>query len=74
MRKETDYMLQHHTIEPSNSDWSSPCVLVPKQDGTFCFCTDFRKLNALMMTQLNSIAKNQGLHRSDWKGKICDQT
>ena len=37
MRKEVDYMLQHHIIEPSDSDWSSPCVLVPKKEGTFCF-------------------------------------
>ncbi len=50
MRKEVDYMLQHYIIEPSDSDWSSPCVLVPKSDGTFRFCTDFRKLNALTKT------------------------
>ena len=50
MRKEVEYMLQHHIIEPIDSDWSSPCVLVPKCNGTFCFCTDFRKLNVLTKT------------------------
>ena len=50
MREEVDYMLQHHIIELSDNDWSSPCVLVPKKDGTFRFCTDFRKLNALTKT------------------------
>ena len=26
-------------------NWSSPCILVPKHDGGFPFCTDFRKVN-----------------------------
>ena len=50
MRKEIDYMLKHNIIEPSDSSWSSPCVLVPKSDGTLHFCTDFCKLNALSQT------------------------
>ena len=50
MRKEIDYMLQNHSTEPSNSDWSSPSILVLKPDGTLRFCTDFRKLNSLTKT------------------------
>lgn len=46
MRKEVQYMLDNDLIEPSESPWSSPCVLVPKtgQD-SFRFCTDYRKVN-----------------------------
>ena len=47
LRKELQYMLQHGIVEPSQSEWSSPCVLVPKADGSYRFCTDFRKVNAV---------------------------
>ena len=42
MKKEVEYMLAYGIIEPSRSQWSSPCVLVPKGDGYYRFCTDFR--------------------------------
>ena len=45
--QEVKYMLDAGLVEPSNSAWSSPCLLVPKPDGTFRFCTDFRKVNSL---------------------------
>ena len=43
--KEVQYMLENDIIEESQSNWSSPCILVPKRDGGFRFCTDFRKIN-----------------------------
>ena len=50
MQKEINYMLDHNIIEPSNSNWSSPCLLVPKKDGSHRFCTDYRKVNSVTKT------------------------
>ncbi|KAL1250723.1 hypothetical protein QQF64_018519 [Cirrhinus molitorella] len=47
MRKEVGYLLTHGLAVPSLSAWSSPCLLVPKPDGSFRFCTDYRKVNSV---------------------------
>ncbi len=47
MKKETQYLIEHGLAVPSSSPWCSPCLLVPKSDGTSRFCTDYRKVNQL---------------------------
>uniref|UniRef100_A0A3B1IW77 Gypsy retrotransposon integrase-like protein 1 n=1 Tax=Astyanax mexicanus TaxID=7994 RepID=A0A3B1IW77_ASTMX len=47
MKSEVDYLVEHGFAKPSSSPWSSPCVLVPKPDGSHRFCTDYRKVNAV---------------------------
>ena len=45
MKEEVDYLLEHGIATPSKSPWASPCLLVPKEDGSTRFCTDYRKVN-----------------------------
>ena len=47
MKKEVEYLLQQNLIEPSYSPWASPSLLVPKPDGSFRLCTDYRRLNSI---------------------------
>ena len=44
--KKIKYMLDNDIIELSSSEWSSPCVLVPKLNGSYRFVTDYHKLNS----------------------------
>ncbi|KAK3739967.1 hypothetical protein QZH41_009486, partial [Actinostola sp. cb2023] len=45
VKEEVEKMLQMGIIEPSNSAYNSPIVLVRKKDGTIRFCIDFRRLD-----------------------------
>ena len=44
------YLLDNDFKEPSQSYWSSPCILVPNPDGTFRMCTDYREVNSVTKT------------------------
>ena len=46
IKKEISYMKENGIIQDSASDWSSPCLLVPKSDGSYRLCQDYRSLNS----------------------------
>ena len=52
VQKEITHMLRLGIIEPSESPWASPLVLVPKSDESIRLCTDYRKVNALTVADI----------------------
>lgn len=49
VNKEVEKMLADDIIEPSNSPWASPIVLVKKPDGSYRFCVNYKKLNEVSL-------------------------
>jgi hypothetical protein len=43
--KHLQKLLAARVIEPSNSPWASPPVLIRKKDGSVRYCLDYRALN-----------------------------
>lgn len=47
LTEEVDEMLKLDVVEPCESEWSSPVLIVYKKDGKPRFCLDSRKLNSV---------------------------
>ena len=57
LQDEVKYLLENDFIEPSQSNYSSPCILVPKPNGTHRMCTDYHKVNSVTKTDFFPIPR-----------------
>ncbi len=55
LKEELTKLIDKKLIEPSYSEWSSPVVLVPKKNGKWRMCVDYRKVNDLTVKDSYSL-------------------
>ncbi len=49
IEKTMEYLLSHGLAKESTSEFGAPVLITPKPDGTWRFCTDYRRLNSITM-------------------------
>ena len=47
MKEKISFLKNQGIIEDSSSSYASPCVIIPKSNGTFRLCQDYREINKL---------------------------
>ena len=70
VEKEIDEMLKLGVIEPADSPYNSPIVLVKKKDGKYRFCADLRGLNNVIEFDGEPISDVDHLFQSLGKAKF----
>ena len=48
LQAEIKKMLEQGVIEPSDSEWSAKCIMIPKPNNQFRVCSDLRRVNQLV--------------------------
>ena len=55
VEEQVNALKEQGIISPSMSEWASPVVIVPKKDGKFRLCIDYRKLNSVTVKDSHPI-------------------
>lgn len=64
-KKELDKLVKDNIIEPSHSDYSSPCIIVPKKNSDeIRLVIDYRALNAKLVKDREPINNSQSIFAS----------
>lgn len=68
------HCLDNDFIKPiMQSDYSSPCTLVHKPNGTYRMCTENRKKRSIRNRTHLQFQELMTVHRQNWKSQICDK-
>ena len=69
VKEEINKLLNAGVIRESNSSWSPPIVVVPKQDGSKRLCVDYRSLNKITRTFIWPMPRVQDIFAKPGKAK-----
>ena len=56
LKEQIEKWISQGVIKPCNGPWASPIVAVPKKNGGWRFCADYRALNAITRRDARPVA------------------